>query len=129
MDSIINKISNLYNGAGHIAAICDHGKIITSSTNSEKRTKFKKSIMCSMHAEVGALYNLKKINPKNINKYTLYVIRKNSKNELCNSLPCSNCMYYIKFNRNKNYCIFNQYWFRKGKIKKYNSIRTKLFSK
>jgi len=104
----------------HAAGIVKNGKIIDISTNSHRSSynfNGKNYVQCSLHAEMAVIrkliYNLeknKKYKTRKMNKYTLFVIRKN----YSNSMPCKHCsklikksgiskIYYSNGNPNKDY--------------------------
>ena len=99
---VLAQSSEGVKNSNHTAAILYRGKIIAFGWNHTKTHPFQKQYSrrpeeCFFHAEIHAIHNaLKKLELRELEKSTLYVLRLKNNGEVSNSCPCTGCRIAIK---------------------------------
>jgi len=95
----VHQHNNMNNN--HIAMLFSNKQKVIGFNND--RTKFNKSIVPSVHAEMDVLYKHHKMTRSN-KKFSILVIRINKNGHVCDSKPCQQCIDNLKsYNINKIY--------------------------
>lgn len=94
LDEVYNQALKSEMSFNHGSVVIHRGKIVGKGYNTYINSNCHEK--ASLHAEVSAINDaLKKINPEELKKCELIVIRVNKLGEFLNSKPCCNCSNYI----------------------------------